>query len=79
MVSLSKIVLYVVVLRRDAQLDKFVLECARLLEKAMHLSFYLHAITQSYIPPLAVPLHKEPSKTGFFERLDILFTKGNKA
>lgn len=44
MVGLPEVVLDIVILCRDAQLDKFILESAALLKEAMHLASYLHTI-----------------------------------
>ena len=42
MVSLAKVVLYVIVLRRDTKFYEFVLECPRLLKEAMDFPFDFH-------------------------------------
>ena len=44
MVSLSEVVLYIIVLCRNAQLDELVLECSALLKKAMNLSCDFHFV-----------------------------------
>ena len=46
-VGLAKVVLYVIVLRRDAKFDEFILECPRLLKEAMDFPFDFH--TYSFI------------------------------
>lgn len=46
-VGLPEVILNVVILRRDSEFDKLILECATLLEKAMHFTCYLH----SYLLP----------------------------
>ena len=38
MVGLSRVVLYIVVLRLDSQFDELVLECSALLKEAMYLT-----------------------------------------
>ena len=43
-ISLAKIILYIVVLCGYAQLDKLVLEGPALFKEAMHLACYLHII-----------------------------------
>gem|GEM_PF-5109740 len=47
MVRFSEIVLYVVIFGRDAQLDKLVLECSRLLKEAVDFAFDLHGYPRS--------------------------------
>lgn len=42
MVGLPKVVLYVIVLRRNPKFDKFIFECSRLLKEAMDLPFDFH-------------------------------------
>ena len=42
MVGLPKVVLYVIVLRRNPKFDEFILECSRLLKEAMDLPFDFH-------------------------------------
>ena len=51
MVGLAKVVLYVIVLRRDAKFDEFVLECPRLLKEAMDFPFDFHICIKIYKPP----------------------------
>ena len=51
MVGLAKVVLYVIVLRRDAKFDEFVLECPRLLKEAMDFPFDLHICIKIYKTP----------------------------
>lgn len=41
-IGLAKVILYVIVLRRNAKFDKFILECSRLLKEAMDLPFDFH-------------------------------------
>lgn len=42
-VSFPEVVLYIIILGRDAQFDKLVLECAALLKEAMYLTSYFHS------------------------------------
>ena len=46
MVGLAKVVLYVIVLRRDAKFYEFVLECPRLLKEAMDFPFDFHILKE---------------------------------
>lgn len=44
MVGLSEVVLNIIVLCRNPQLDKLLLECSTLLKEAMNFSVYYHRI-----------------------------------
>ena len=48
MVGLAKVVLYVIVLRRDAKFDEFILECPRLLKEAMDFPFNFYICIKIY-------------------------------
>ena len=52
MVGLAKVILYVIVLRRNAKLDELILECSRLLKKAMDFTFDFHLYKDLKIPML---------------------------
>ena len=51
MVGLPKVVLYVIVLRRDSKFYEFVLECPGLLKEAMDFPFDFH-IYSSFLNPI---------------------------
>ena len=48
MVSLSKVVLNIIILCRNAQLDELVLECSGLLKEAVYFAFNLHNRLNSF-------------------------------
>lgn len=52
MVGLAKVILYVIVLRRNAKFDELILECSRLLKKAMDFTFDFHLYKDLKIPML---------------------------
>ena len=52
MVGFTKVILNVVILGRDAEFDKLILECSALLKKAMHFTCYFH----NYLTPPILPL-----------------------
>lgn len=61
MVRFPEIVLYVVILGRDAQLYELVLECAALLKKTVHFTFDFHILpscSSGPFPGLLVVLHE---------------------
>lgn len=55
-VSLPEVILYVIILRRYTQLDKFVLECPGLLEEAVYFAYFhnIGVISFASISPTAI-------------------------